>query len=549
MKYFFLLIISILSLSQAMAQSSFWVVKGGTGDEGTPYRSSHLDTTAGGDIIWMYNTRSNPTSDYDLVMEIWPQGAMNPSREYLISTAQAELLHNLYTYQSEIYIAGAALNPAVVNNGRAFTARMDTTGNVISTFLQHGPNMGNYGNQYAMQFLEDTAFVVGQGRSNIGGNREDYLFTKIDLQTHTALVSKRFHALGTERMRDICISPNGESLHVAAYSYSTPGSTYPVFVSLDRKGNVLQSFRYGGHNRSFSKILPEGDSLTLLGGNPPFVLRMDQDGNIGWSKAFVASGGGSLAFSDIQKHNNQYYLIGNISSSIQGQGGKEGLLVVTDLFGNVQWSKIYTGNGDESILDIQFMPDGMYLTGTTTTSLLGGTDVFLVKADHNGAVAVTSPCYSVVDFTSQIIASVGPSFSKTTQTLTTASGSLTTHSHATMSVSTNTNMVDDNCSVLAVGTNQTDLAGQTLELTLQAYPNPFSDHLMIDLPAKGRIHLSLRLMDMQGRLVASQKLITEDQDRYRWELPDLKSGMYVVQVNLHDAAGSVSTYCNTLVRD
>lgn len=534
MKYSISLLLFSLILFEVPAQSTFWVVKGGVGDEAYPYRSAHLDTTDGGDIIWMYNTRSNVANQFDMAMEIWPQQATSGSGEFILGTSNTELLHNIYTYESEVYVLGQAVNPSVSIRGRPFMVRLDTIGNTKASFIPNGPTFtGNYGNYYEMHFDEDTAFVIGQGRS---GSNEDYIFTKIDLSTNTQILSKTWNAGGTERLRGIVASATGDTLFVAAYSNRGTGIHNPVFISFDRKGNVLEKYYYNSPGNSFRQVLLDGDSLTFFTGGCDYMMRTDQSGNIGWTRSFVGDVGSCISIEHAIQHNNQYYMVGNIANSSLSVGGKEGILIVTDLAANVLWSKLYGGSGDEEIMDIQLVSDGIYLTGSTTSSLQGGRDVFLIKTDPTGGLQFTSSCYSVSDYTAQLSTDAGPSLSKSVLSLQ-APNNLTGYAHVSMPPLPLANIIEDNCSALAIEEEKGEVFSEKASLQLHAYPNPFSDHIIIDLPDRGNAQVNFQLIDELGRVVMHKELSIEKQLNYRWDVPSLPRGLYVLRMAMNHSEG------------
>ncbi|MFK7924653.1 MAG: hypothetical protein AB8H47_22035, partial [Bacteroidia bacterium] len=231
---------TLLFATLGYSQNTFWIVKGGTGDEAQHHASSQLDTTAGGNLLWLYNSSSTPTGVRNIVMEVWPKGSISPSSELLLAAPYDNLVHNMQIYNDEVYLSAAILTATTNPNSRAGLIRLDTNGVFISSFAHNGSQMGNYGNAYKCLFLQDTAFVLGQARSSAGsGNREDFYWAKIDLNNNSSLDAKRWNGFGTERIRDAIATQTGDSVFAAAYSYSHPSNTRPVMFHFDKQGNIV----------------------------------------------------------------------------------------------------------------------------------------------------------------------------------------------------------------------------------------------------------------------------------------------------------------------
>ncbi len=533
MKKLVSILVVLLFTALAHSQNTFWLVKGGTGDEVGNYRSAHLDTTAGGNLIWLYNSTSTTTGSQDIVMEIWPKGGNSPQTELFLGCPSFVRLNNLQMYQDELYLNTALVNPAVVANSRAGLVRIDTNGTYISSFMYNGSQMGSYGNAYKCVFLQDTAYFVGQARSSAGaGNREDFFWAKLDINTNTSLEARRWNGFGTERIRDAISNNAGDSIFAAAYSYSTGGNTKPVFFHFDRQGNIIQQYYYTPNNSSFFQIEPTAmDSLALFGSKGSYhAMRviMSKNGQAGSSLQYGSSNSGvAIRLNGAKVYGNQTLLFGYIHGEAMGNGGDEGFLMSIDAQGNVLWAKMYGGSGNESITDLQVTTDGFYLTGKTNSSSQGGWDAMLLKTDFNGDIGQLNPCFSITPYTTFVNASAITvsrfNFGAAN------SGALSAYSGPNMSATPISNIFDDNCNVLGVQIESKLDETMIEQAEFSVFPNPFGQRLSIEL-AEPTDHLELSLIDQMGELVQQQSEELGGESSYDWSLPDLAAGVYVLRI-------------------
>ena len=100
------------------------------------------------------------------------------------------------------------------------------------------------------------------------------------------------------------------------------------------------------------------------------------------------SGSNSSIGYSICTENDGFVIAGEISGS--GQGGKDVLLMKTDLDGNVIWAKSIGGFGDEVARSIKKTSDGGYiLVGSTSSYVFPPADtsnVYVVKTNNDGDI-------------------------------------------------------------------------------------------------------------------------------------------------------------------
>jgi hypothetical protein len=155
-----------------------------------------------------------------------------------------------------------------------------------------------------------------------------------------------------------------------------------------------------------------------------YVIKLDVNGNLQWTKT-IGGKGWEAGQSLIQTSDGGYAIASSTTSF--GSGEADVYVVKLDANGNLQWTKTIGAKNEylikSSIIQIS---DGSYvIAGTTTSFGAGGRDVYVVKLDKNGdaccAVSQTSQIGSG-GTPSSSTPSIGSGGTLTTPTSSTSSG-------------------------------------------------------------------------------------------------------------------------------
>lgn len=525
-KLIILLSVLVSFSTSVLSQSTFWVIKGGVGDE----TDVSLDTLPGGNIAMAYTTKSTASGVADFAFEVWPKGASSPSVEAQIGTSAIELLQNIKQYKGDIYLLGRGLQGSVSSQNRPLMLKIDSTGSVLSSFFSHHASYGgNYGTFYDAVFQEDTVFLGGLAR---GGN-EDLIFARYNLNTSSQISSNNWHIYQTERLRGLLLGNEGRRIFGASYSYSVSRPIRPVFLVIDPvSGTPSHKFQYslGG---SFSQLTMAGnDSIDVLGySTSGFLARLDTLGNPGRGIRINGSGTSTTTLSRMTRFQQKIYLSGRVNNESLGNGQNDGIVICLDADYQLLWAKVYGGSGDESITDLQVVGNHLYLAGTTNTSGMGGTDVMLIKTDLNGNVAGSSACFSAIDLTGSIGIT---SFSMTKSVLNslTIRPSNFAYSYAATDQPA-TGIFNDACSVLE--TNYMNLS-ESLEMEksiLNIFPNPFQNQFQFVVNEPGT--LRFELYTLNGIRVRQGEKHLEAGENWTIASEDLSAGNYVMKYSISNA--------------
>jgi len=120
----------------------------------------------------------------------------------------------------------------------------------------------------------------------------------------------------------------------------------------------------------------------IIAGSDVFLTKTGIYGNILWTKIFT--GGNIDNAEDIQQTSDEGYIITGYTKSF-GAGFNDMFLIKCDSSGSLQWSKTYGGSIDEYAYAGFQTDDGGYIAvGSTHSFGFSNFDLFLVKTDSNG---------------------------------------------------------------------------------------------------------------------------------------------------------------------
>lgn len=142
------------------------------------------------------------------------------------------------------------------------------------------------------------------------------------------------------------------------------------------EGYLVQQTNDGG-------FIVAGETQSFGAGDTDgWLVKTNSQGDTMWTQVF---GGLERDFlsSVKQTPDNGYLLAGATESS--GAGSFDGWLIKTDSQGNTIWSKVYGGENDDAIYDIDITSDGNYiLAGSTSSFGANNADRWLIKVNTSG---------------------------------------------------------------------------------------------------------------------------------------------------------------------
>ncbi len=366
---------------------------------------------------------------------------------------------------------------------------------------------------YPVIQCNDGNFMAGGYITLVGGylSPKNGFLTKIDSATGDTIWSKYYgHSAGAgvEWFYHILQSADGGYL-AAGYTTSFGAGGQDIYlVKTDANGNLQWSKTYGttknevafGHCLQATKdggyILTGPINASSKKG--VFLLKIDVNGNIQWSKVY--DGNGSHG---VRQTNDGGYVI-----SGQSLTGSNILLIRTDGAGSVVWSEYYGSNGGAGNV-VELANDGGYLVGgQADIGPFGKKDLYMIKTDSTGNSGCNQTKAGVTD--SNIVFTV-----TNPPTIVGRASSTTSYPHSfarggSISVA---------CQVLGINENENSIAN------VKVYPNPATYYATF-LFADERPRL-ITVYDITGRVVNMFESIDK---QYQFSCNNLSVGMYFVKI-------------------
>jgi len=217
-------------------------------------------------------------------------------------------------------------------------------------------------------------------------------------EAHDTLWTANYGGFYNETGQSMLRLSNGDMIIVGS-TYSYGAGDYDIYlIRTDSTGIAIWEETYGGAGidigsdimqSSDGNIIIVGSTTSVGNGNKDmYVLKVDTDGSLIWSKTFGGAGIDE-AHAVGETSDNGLVICGTTTS--YGAGGSDFYLVRTDAAGDSLWTATYGGAAGESGQDIDIASDGGFImVGHTGTYGTGYSSIYLVRTDSAGDTLWTS---------------------------------------------------------------------------------------------------------------------------------------------------------------
>jgi gliding motility-associated-like protein len=165
-----------------------------------------------------------------------------------------------------------------------------------------------------------------------------------------------------------------------------------LLIKMDSNGNTIWSKNYGGSNDEVPRVVIEtsdsgfavlGSTKSFgFGGEDIFLIKLDQNGDIQWSKVY--GGSNQERGFTLQQTSDGGFILGGSTKS-NSNGNHDAIFLKTNAFGDVEWSRSMGGSSTDNCFDIKPTSDGGYIfTGSQDNYGSGSWDYWLVKITAAG---------------------------------------------------------------------------------------------------------------------------------------------------------------------
>jgi hypothetical protein len=323
---------------------------------------------------------------------------------------------------------------------------------------------------------------------------------------------------------------------VAGLTNSHGAGSYDVYlIKTNGNGDTLWTRTYGGSSDDEgSSVQQTADSgYIITGGNGDvYLIKTDANGDTLWTRTF---GGDSNDYGEcVRQTTDGGYVIAGFTRSF-GAGMIDVYLIRTDAHGDTLWTRTYGGTNEDLACSVQQTTGGGYIVAGRTSSFgAGGGDVWLIRTNANGDTLWTRTFGGTANDASG-------SVQQTTDGGYVIAGITDSYGAGGADVYL---IKTDSLGRVAVEEPKASPTRRP-NLTITCQPNPATGTTTIHLTpfASRRSPLALRIFDAQGRLVRSFSSLLSPPSSLTWDGADdfgqpLPSGAYFVRC---DVAGQHAT--------
>ena len=369
-------------------------------------------------------------------------------------------------------------------------------------------------------------------------------FTLVKLDANGELEWQKFHGTPFNNLvHSLSLTADGGYMLAGNSNGIAPGDNISkgLFIKLDSDGNLEWQKEYGGsiseeiysvqQTADFGYIASgctnsvNGDLEGNNGGNDLWVLKMDQAGELEWSKTY--GGAESEASRYIRESAYGGYIVAAYTASgdqdVSGNyGSQDAWLVKLDEDGEIEWEKNYGGEKQDRALSVRNASTGGYLVSGWTRSSdqdvsnnSGLIDIWIFKIDEFGEIeweqtfggSGIDQCFDAKETSDGGIIATG-----------------------------NTNSINgdfplNNGSfdlwIMKLEPIFVGIEDNQMEPTIKIFPNPNSGQFNIVAPDLQDI-IDVKLYDMQGRVVYSNP--SADLQR-SISIESIAAGLYILELS------------------
>jgi hypothetical protein len=288
-------------------------------------------------------------------------------------------------------LAGAALNGT---EGDIWLVKTDANGDTQWTRKYTG---GNDQMGYVAVQTWDGGYVISGCTHAFGAGSEDVYVIRTN-STGDTLWTRTYGGTDYE-MGYAQPTPDHGYIICGATASSGSGSTDICIIKADSAGSTTWMKTYGGTDRdegSQLRLTSDGGYIVAAytwnrgaGQSDGWLLKLNAVGDTLWTRTY---GGADFdEFYCLDTTADGGYILSGQTHSF-GAGNEDVWLVKTNGSGDTLWTRVFGGSNTDMAMGVAQTLDGGYgIVGFTNSFGAGDFDVYVIKTDANGSLAVAEP--------------------------------------------------------------------------------------------------------------------------------------------------------------
>mgnify|MGYP003960080491 CR=1 FL=1 len=268
--------------------------------------------------------------------------------------------------------------------------RLDKRGELIWATTVGGP--GDERGSYSVRPTRDKGFLLTGTTQSFGAGRTDLFLVKLAANGDLDW-SKAIGGAGSEGGMTTLQLEDGYIAMGDADSFGAGKKDFLV-VKLNLDGTLAWAKTYGGlENDIGSGIAPTNDGYILGGTIWSFgageadsgLIKIDSQGNLIWAKTLGGERGEGVNWDGVRVTRDGGIAFGDKTASFGAQGNGAIFGIKLDAQGNLEWSTMVDGPGEDAGWTMNETRDGYIAGGKLTLPEKGG-DIIFIKFDNLGQV-------------------------------------------------------------------------------------------------------------------------------------------------------------------
>ncbi|MGM0370200.1 MAG: flagellin [Bacillota bacterium] len=195
---------------------------------------------------------------------------------------------------------------------------------------------------------------------------------------------------------DVNIQQTNDNGYILSATKETSDGDTDIWTrKLDTSGNQVWENTYGSNLDETSQKIQQtsdggyviaGGQMTSANGEDASLLKLAADGSVDWQKNITGSS--DERANDIQQTADGGYIVAgytssnDISNTSTHNGGEDAMLTKIDSSGNIVWTDLLGGSGDDQANSVQEVMEGNYIIGANSNSNDG--DVVETDGSYSG---------------------------------------------------------------------------------------------------------------------------------------------------------------------
>ena len=280
-------------------------------------------------------------------------------------------------------------------NVDVYLVKTDANGDTVATRTFGGTGY-DYG--YSVQQTADSGYVIAGVTSSFGSGVRDVYLVKTNAACNT-LWTTTFGGANYEEGRSVQQTADGGYI-IAGCTGSYGAGCYDFYlVKTDGNGGEMWTKTFGSYGWEYAQSVQQttdGGYIVVgytdylgAGSYDIYLVKTDSNGDRLWARTF-GSDTFDLGYSVQQTADGGYVMAGCTESFSSGY--TDVYLIKTNADGDTLWTRKFGGTGSDAGYSVQQTADGGYvIAGSTESFGAGYGDVYLIKTDADGNVAVAEP--------------------------------------------------------------------------------------------------------------------------------------------------------------